>query len=214
MAFSEQKVNLQRELDKRLDGVPKNAAVLLHCCCAPCSTYCLQYLSRRKLNLTLYYCNDNIDTAEEYFKRAEELERFNRGAGYGYPIITEDYRPELFRQAVKGVEHTGERGERCKRCFLLRLKAAQDKAADIGAKYFLTTLSISPHKDAALLYEIGGSVSDKAEFLPSDFKKDGGFVRSGQICNEFGLYRQDYCGCVFSKAERLAAKENKAEIKV
>ena len=196
------KVNLQKELEKMLPDI--RGGILLHCCCAACSTSCLEYLSAKTDDIALYYCNPNIDTKEEYDLRAQELARFDREAGYNYPLYVEKYERERFFETVRGLENTGEGGERCKKCFALRLKAAVDKAAELGKKYVMTTLSVSPHKDAALLYKIGGDVSvgTGVTFLPSDFKKGGGFTRGGELCKIYGVYRQAYCGCVFSKRER------------
>ena len=193
--------NLQNRLETML---PLDGGILLHCCCAACSTSCLEYLAPRVNDLTLYYCNPNIDTQTEYDLRSRELERFDKEAGYGYPLIAEKYEPSKFYDAVKGLENTGEGGERCIKCFGLRLGMSCRRAAEEGKKYVLTTLSVSPHKNAALLYEIGCTEAEKygVTFLPSDFKKGGGFVRGGELCRQFGIYRQNYCGCAFSKRER------------
>lgn len=196
------KVNLQRELEKMLPDI--RGGILLHCCCAACSTSCLEYLKDKARDVSLYYFNPNIDTEREYELRASELGRFDREAGYDYPLYIEKYEPQKFYDAVCGLENTGEGGERCKKCFALRLGATANKAAELGKKYVMTTLSVSPHKDAALLYEIGKEVCEETgvTFLPSDFKKGGGFVRGGELCKAYGIYRQSYCGCVFSKRER------------
>ena len=193
--------NLQNRLETML---PLDGGILLHCCCAACSTSCLEYLAPRVNDLTLYYCNPNIDTQTEYDLRFRELERFDKEAGYGYPLIAEKYEPSKFYDAVKGLENTGEGGERCIKCFGLRLGMSCRRAAEEGKKYVLTTLSVSPHKNAALLYEIGCTEAEKygVTFLPSDFKKGGGFLRGSQLCETYNIYRQNYCGCVFSKAER------------
>ncbi|MCI9032225.1 MAG: epoxyqueuosine reductase QueH [Clostridia bacterium] len=196
------KKNLQKELEKMLPDI--RGGILLHCCCAACSTSCLEYLHGKTDDVSLYYFNPNIDTKEEYELRANELARYNGEAGYDYALYIEKYEPQKFYEAVKGLENTGEGGKRCEKCFALRLNAAVNKAAELGKKYVMTTLSVSPHKDAALLYEIGkeAAVGADVTFLPSDFKKGGGFARGGELCRQFGIYRQNYCGCAFSKRER------------
>lgn len=193
--------NLQNRLEEELPRI--NSDILLHCCCAACSTSCLEYLNARNANLVLYYANPNIDSFDEYARRKDELVRFNEVMDYGYSVIAESYEPDTFFAAVKGLEDTGEGGERCKKCFELRFALAAKKAREKGIGYILSTLSVSPHKDAKLLYEIGSKVASKegVEFLPSDFKKGGGFSRGVRLCKEYGIYRQNYCGCVFSKRE-------------
>ncbi len=197
--MTERKNNLQKELEKMLPTL--DGGVLLHCCCAPCSTSCLEYLKPRIKELSLYFYNPNIDSEEEYFRRAAELERLNDVGGYAFPLTVEPYIPQEFYDAVKGLEREREGGARCDACFRLRLAAAVKQAEKEGKKYVLTTLSVSPHKNAELLYEIGKSVSagSGVTFLPSDFKKNNGFVRSTQICRELDIYRQNYCGCSFAK---------------
>ncbi len=197
--MTERKNNLQKELDKMLPTL--DGGVLLHCCCAPCSTSCLEYLKPRIKELSLYFYNPNIDSEEEYFRRAAELERLNDVGGYAFPLTVAPYIPQEFYDAVKGLEREREGGARCDACFRLRLAAAVKQAEKEGKKYVLTTLSVSPHKNAELLYEIGKSVSagSGVTFLPSDFKKNNGFVRSTQICRELDIYRQNYCGCSFAK---------------
>ncbi len=197
--MTERKNNLQKELEKMLPTL--DGGVLLHCCCAPCSTSCLEYLKPRIKELSLYFYNPNIDSEEEYFRRAAELERLNDVGGYAFPLTVAPYIPQEFYDAVKGLEREREGGARCDACFRLRLAAAVKQAEKEGKKYVLTTLSVSPHKNAELLYEIGKSVSagSGVTFLPSDFKKNNGFVRSTQICRELDIYRQNYCGCSFAK---------------
>ena len=198
-----QKRNLQKELESILPKL--NGGVLLHCCCAACSTSCLEYLAPRLVvPMSLYYCNPNIDSLEEYELRANELIRYNKEVGFDFPVIVEDYSPSEFFAAVKGKENSGEGGARCIECFKLRLRKSAEKAKQLGLKYVMTTLSVSPHKNAELLYNIGVEQAGKygVEFLPSDFKKGGGFVRGGELCRQYGVYRQNYCGCIFSKNER------------
>lgn len=194
------KRNLQKMFESMLPSLA--GGVLLHCCCAACSTSCMEYLDgKMKIKPTLYYCNPNIDTEAEYDLRAAELARYNREAGYNWDLIKEKYDPSEFYAAVKGLENRKEGGERCVECFKLRLKKAAQKASEEGLKYVMTTLSVSPHKNAELLYEIGKEQAQAfgTVFLPSDFKKGGGFVRGGELCRQYGVYRQNYCGCTFSK---------------
>ncbi len=193
------KQNLQKELEKMLPTL--DGGVLLHCCCAPCSTSCLEYLKPKVKDMSLYFYNPNIDTEEEYFRRAGELKKLNEIGGYNYPLTVADYEPQTFYDAVKGLENCPEGGARCAVCFRIRLAAAVEQAKKEGRKYVLTTLSVSPHKNAELLFETGKAAAKDSGviFLPSDFKKGGGFIRSTQICREYGIYRQSYCGCRFAK---------------
>ena len=199
------KVNYQKELDRVIDRhqaageVPR---LLLHVCCAPCSSYCLEYLSNY-FDITVYYYNPNISLQEEYEYRLSEEKRFISLKEFKYPVkLTEsEYRPEDFFAAVKGLEKEPEGGLRCKECFKLRLEASAKKAKEQGFVYFTTTLTISPLKNAALLNEIGAEMGEKygVNWLYSDFKKKEGYKRSIELSREFDLYRQNYCGCVFSR---------------
>lgn len=203
------KQNYQRQLEQLLD-MPGNHGkrLFLHCCCAPCSSYVLEYLSQY-FAITVFYYNPNITSGEEYGKRAAEqkrlVEALNERGGCKYPIaFTEgNYEPEIFLEAVKGHETDPEGGERCGICFGIRLKEAALLAAKGGYDYFTTTLTISPLKDAKRLNEIGSAAGKAAgvEFLPSDFKKKDGYKRSIELSKEYDLYRQNYCGCIFSQNE-------------
>lgn len=203
------KQNYQLQLERILDA-PENKGkrLFLHCCCAPCSSYVLEYLSRY-FAVTVFYYNPNITDTEEYRKRAAEQKRlvgaFNGLGRCLYPVSFEEgnYEPELFLEAVKGHEEDPEGGERCGICFGLRLKEAALLAARGGYDYFTTTLTISPLKDAERLNEIGEAAGKSAgvAFLPSDFKKKNGYKRSIELSKEFDLYRQNYCGCIFSQNE-------------
>lgn len=244
-------MNYQKELDKILEKLTakeddaamtdavKDAgrapALFLHSCCAPCSSYVLEYLSAY-FKITVFYYNPNITEQEEYRKRVEEQKRLiaafhaetekemrqsamNAGQEAGtarkrYPIdvVEGDYEPRTFFDAVKGLEKCREGGERCFRCYELRLAETVRQAAMRGADYVTTTLTISPLKNAQKLNEIGERLAKEAGtmWLPSDFKKRNGYKRSVELSAEYGLYRQNYCGCVFSKAEavkRIAAAE-------
>lgn len=196
-----QKINYQRELDRlitSLDGTPR---LLLHSCCAPCSSYCLEYLSQY-FEITVLYYDPNIYPEEEFRKRAEEVRRLISEMHFKNPVslVVDDYDPDEFFNAVKGLENAPEGGERCFVCYRLRLERAARYAAEHGFDYFCSTLSISPLKNAQKLNEIGAELSDiyKVPNLPNDFKKKGGYLRSIELSREYDLYRQNYCGCVFS----------------
>ena len=204
------KVNYQSELEKLIKQLPdRYRRLFLHSCCAPCSSYCLEYL-RKYFDVTVFYYNPNISFGEEYRHRVEELKRLveelNEDAAGGNPIELEEgpYEPERFFEAVKGMEDCPEGGERCFVCYELRLREAAKRAAEGGYDFFTTTLTISPLKNAQKLNEIGQRLGEEygVACLPSDFKKKGGYQRSIELSREHELYRQDYCGCVFSKRER------------
>jgi predicted adenine nucleotide alpha hydrolase (AANH) superfamily ATPase len=190
--------------------VPK---LLLHSCCAPCSSYCLEYLSDY-FEITVFYYNPNIYPDEEYFHRAREQQAFIERFPAKHPIsfVEGDFDKERFFQSVKGLENEPERGARCNVCFELRLGEAASMARQMNMDYFTTTLSISPMKDAELLNDIGSKMEEKygVKYLHSDFKKKNGYKRSCELSQEYGMYRQDYCGCVFSynesKARRMEQK--------
>lgn len=202
------KINYQNELDKTLSDIERagtTPSLLLHSCCAPCSSYVLEYLSRY-FKITVFYYNPNIYPEEEFYKRRSEQERFISQLPAKNPIsfIGTDHMSEEFYKAVKGLEHIREGGERCFACYRLRLEESAMAARDMGADYFTTTLSISPMKNAQKLNEIGGELGEKygVKYLFSDFKKRNGYKRSTELSREYGIYRQNYCGCVFSLRER------------
>ena len=212
MAAQQQKQNYQRILEHTLEEIGKNGAVptlLLHSCCAPCSSYVLEYLSQY-FEITVFYYNPNIYPETEYRERAREQERLIREMETVHPVrfLCGEYRPELFYEAVKGLEQEPEGGARCTECFKLRLLEAARLAKEGGFDYFTTTLTISPLKNAAKLNEIGEELEKiyHVKHLPSDFKKRNGYKRSTELSAEYQLYRQDYCGCVFSKQERERQK--------
>lgn len=200
-----QNENYQRRLDELINNLSGTPRLLLHCCCAPCSSYVLEYLSRF-FEITCLFYNPNISPSEEYKKRAEELRRLISEQPHKNPvsIIVEKYNPQDFFDAVKGYEHIKEGGERCFRCYRLRLEMAAKYAKEYNFDYFCSTLSISPLKNARKLNDIGEELSEiyKISHLPNDFKKKGGYKRSIELSAEYDLYRQNYCGCVFSKNER------------
>ena len=191
------KINHQKELDKIIKEIGENCprasrpSLFLHCCCAPCSSYVLEYLLPY-FQITVFYYNPNITPEGEYIKRINEIKRFISDAGYDQDVIflEGDYDPALFFSAVKGLEHEPERGRRCRVCYRLRMEEAARLAAEQGADYFTTTLSISPHKNAEWINEIGKELSDRygVKHLPSDFKKRGGYLRSIRLSEEYGLY--------------------------
>ena len=199
--------NYQRELEaviKENESKSRVPRLLLHSCCAPCSSYVLEYLSDY-FEITVFYYNPNISPAEEYEKRAAEQQHLNRELPATHPIhlVVGAYEPERFYAVSRGLEQVPEGGERCFRCFRLRLEEAAKMAAEGGFDYFATTLTISPLKNAQKLNEIGEELSElyKVEHLPSDFKKKNGYKRSVELSALYGLYRQNYCGCVFSKRD-------------
>ncbi len=206
------KSGAQREMDallETLDAEGRVPRLLLHSCCAPCSSYVLEYLSRH-FSITVFYYNPNIYPDEEYRKRVEEQKDFLRRFPAANPVSFREgnYCPEDFYRAAKGMEQLPEGGERCFACYELRLREAAALAGAEGFDWFTTTLSISPYKNAGKLNEIGRQLEEElgVRYLCADFKKKGGYLRSIRLSEEYGLYRQDYCGCVFSMRERESAK--------
>jgi predicted adenine nucleotide alpha hydrolase (AANH) superfamily ATPase len=208
--------NEQQNLEQLLrqnqaDG--KRPTLLLHSCCAPCSTYVLEYLAPH-FAITVDYYNPNLDTAAEYAHRSQEQARL-LGALPGCSDVAlqvAPYAPGEFYAAVRGLEHLPEGSARCYACYKLRLQHTAALAKELGFAYFCTTLSISPHKNAAWLNEIGRALAAQygVAWLPSDFKKKNGFKRSTQLAADYDLYRQDYCGCVFSKREAAQREAQRA----
>ena len=203
------KDNFQKKTDEYISEMQERGErrrLLLHSCCAPCSSYCLEYL-RRYFDITDFFFNPNITNVTEYEKRAAELEKiiseYNKNGSGTIEYIAGRYAPEEFMSAVKGLENEPEGGLRCVKCFRLRLYETARYAAENGFGCFTTTLTISPLKNASVLNYLGQEAAEKfgVHFLPSDFKKRGGYQRSIELSHEYGLYRQDYCGCVFSKKE-------------
>ncbi len=202
------KHNYQIILDKTIEALKregKRPSLLLHACCAPCSSYVLEYLCEF-FDITLLFYNPNITVEKEHELRYKELTRLVSDMGLEGKVGFADskYEPERFFEIARGLENVPEGGERCKKCYALRLQKTAEIAAKGGFDYFTTTLSISPYKNAEWLNEIGSQAADKTgtSYLYSDFKKRGGYKRSCELSEEFGLYRQDFCGCAYSKAER------------
>ena len=186
------------ELTGELGGA--RPRLLLHSCCAPCTSAVLERV-HPFFDVTLYYFNPNTHPEEEYEKRGAELPKLLRAGGYeDVEIIWGEYMPEVFFDAAKGLEGEPEGGARCERCFDVRLGGTAKKARELNFDYFGTTLTVSPHKNAELINEIGQKLADEynIRWLWSDFKKRDGYLRSIRISREYGLYRQCYCGCVFS----------------
>ncbi|MCH5349720.1 MAG: epoxyqueuosine reductase QueH [Oscillospiraceae bacterium] len=203
----ETKVNyriLQEKIIRSLDG-EKPPRLLLHSCCAPCSSAVLEYLSEY-FAVTIFYYNPNIYPEEEFMHRIEEQKRLIRELPCKNPVdFTEHgWQQERFYEAVRGLERILEGGERCFACYRLRLEETAKLASEQGFDFFTTTLSVSPYKNAAKLNEIGEELGEKygVRHLPSDFKKKDGYKRSIELSEKYGLYRQNYCGCVFSQQER------------
>ena len=204
------RIKYQKQLEevlKRMKEEGKRKRLLLHACCAPCSSYCLEYL-REAFALTVFFYNPNLTEQEEYRRRVEEEKRLialmNGQEGSSQIEILEGrYEPERFLEAAKGLETCKEGGERCVRCFALRLGETARVAAEDGFDFFTTSLTISPLKNSALLNRIGAQEGERygVRFLPSDFKKNNGYLRSTQLSRLYGLYRQNYCGCIYSKVE-------------
>ena len=199
------KRNYQIELERVLEGIAasgRRPSLLLHSCCAPCSSYVLEYLNRI-FDITIFYFNPNIAPAEEFEHRVNEQIRLAQALPHEgrVDVIRGAYDPRAFYDAVRGHEDDPEGGARCERCFRLRLGETARLAAQRGDDFFTTTLSISPLKDAQLLNAIGMALSDEVgvPWLPGDFKKKNGYRRSCELSEQYGLYRQDYCGCVFSR---------------
>lgn len=209
--------NYQKELDqiieeiKVLNKVPK---LLIHSCCAPCSSYVLEYLSQY-FEITVYFYNPNIYPPLEYIRRVEEQDRLIQEMNFVHPVTlqTGAYEPQEFYRIVEGLEKEPEGGIRCFHCYELRLQEAAKIAQAGRFDYFTTTLSISPLKNADKLNEIGEKLGReyRVAYLPSDFKKKNGYKRSVELSKEHDLYRQDYCGCVFSQRERQT-KESSCQL--
>lgn len=202
------RINYQSILDntiKKITSENRVPTLLIHSCCAPCSSYVLEYLSEY-FEITVLYYNPNIFPREEYEYRISEQERLINSMIFSHKVrlIGSEYTPGDFYSAIKGYEKEPEGGKRCELCFEVRLKYAADLAKKMNFDYFTTTLSISPLKNAEVLNELGIRIGQEygVEYLQSDFKKRNGYKRSVELSKEYGLYRQDYCGCVYSKAER------------
>ena len=199
-------MNFQKLLEDEINKIKDNKTkpkLLLHACCGPCSSYVIEYLSNY-FDITIYYYNPNTYPETEYFRRLTELQKFINSFNNNVRVIEEKYEPSEFYAAIKGLEHLGERTERCYKCYNLRMKKSAIYAKENNYDYFTTTLSISPYKDAKWINEIGINLEKEIgiKYLYSDFKKNNGYKRSIELSKEYKLYRQEYCGCVYSKNER------------
>ena len=205
------KINYQKELEKIIASLTEPKKVFLHSCCAPCSSYCMEYL-RRYFDITVFYYNPNIMHEEEYRKRVTEQKRlidvYNEIAAdeeketpRKIAFMEGSYDVENYLATIKGLENCPEGGNRCGKCFELRLRETARVAKEFNMDYFTTTLTISPLKNAQLINEIGNRIGEEMgiAFLPSDFKKNNGYLRSIELSKKYDLYRQNYCGCDFSK---------------
>lgn len=208
-------INYQKALEKIIEVNQKEERVptlFLHSCCAPCSSYCLEYLAEY-FHITVFYYNPNISPKIEYEKRVEEQKRLildlNKKVTYTIKMIEGNYEPERFYEMAKGMEKLPEGGERCFACYELRLREAGTYAKERNFDYFTTTLSISPLKNAQKLNEIGKRLGEELSilYLPSDFKKKNGYKRSIELSKEYELYRQNYCGCIYSKTDECSNKK-------
>lgn len=198
------KTNFQLKMEEeiaRLESTGEKPVLLLQCCCAPCSSAVLERL-KEHFRLRLYFYNPNIYPKEEYEKRLGQFDKLLKNMTFPNEtdFIKAEYDQEEFFSRVKGLENEREGGRRCTECYHLRLEETAKKARETGADYFCTTLSVSPHKNAGLLNEIGAQLQEEygVKYLFSDFKKKEGYKRSIELSNEFGLYRQNYCGCKYS----------------
>lgn len=211
------KINYQLEMEreiKRLQAEGKRPLLALHSCCAPCSSAVLERL-HEVFELVVFYYNPNISPEAEFRHRVQEQARLIEAMPLREDVrmVEGEYDPENFYARVRGYEDAPEGAERCTICFEMRLRRTAEFARSIGAQYFTTTLSISPLKDAARLNAIGGALAEEfgVNYLFSDFKKKDGYRRSCVLSEEYNLYRQDFCGCIFSKREREAARAQKED---
>ncbi len=200
------KINYQKKLDELINGISEGTVprLLLHSCCAPCSSYTLEYLSQY-FDITVFYYNPNISPRSEFDKRAVEQARLiaELPAQHKVKLVVSDYDYTEFLDIARGYEGCQEGGERCFRCYRMRLEKTAEKAKAEGFDYFCTTLSISPLKDSQIINKIGYETAEKygVKWLPSDFKKKEGYKRSIELSREYNLYRQNFCGCAYSKKE-------------
>ena len=199
------------EIDKIIDN-NKKPTLLLHSCCAPCSSYVIEFLSQY-FQIEVFFFNPNIYPENEYIKRLEEQIRLIKEMGFNYKVVENKYESNLFYDSIRGYEKLGAGSKRCEKCFMLRLDKTAQYAKLNKFDYFTTTLTISPLKNAELINSIGEELENKynVKFLNSDFKKNNGYKTSVELSKKYNLYRQNYCGCVFSQQEyvdRINKKNN------
>lgn len=199
-------MNYDLKMEEIIKNISEGSTLLLHACCAPCSSTVLERLGNF-FNISILYYNPNITNKDEYEKRLEEIRKFTSSfdTKYSIEVISGRYEPKEFFDIARGLENEPERGKRCYKCYELRLRETAKIAKEKGFDYFTTTLSLSPYKDAKWINEIGEELEKELEvkFLYSDFKKKNGYKRSIELSNEFNLYRQDYCGCVYSVRDKI-----------
>ena len=205
--------NYQKKLEKLINDIKEKnitPTLLLHSCCAPCSSYVIEYLSPY-FNITILYYNPNIYPIEEYEKRKQEQIKLIKElpTKNKVNILNCDYDNDLYEKNIKGLEKEPERGSRCTKCFWLRLEKTAITAKKNNFDYFGTTLTVSPYKNSKLLNEIGLSLQEKynIKYLYSDFKKNNGYIRSIELSKEYNLYRQNYCGCIYSRINSQSSKD-------
>lgn len=205
-------MNYQLKLDEIIASLDSTPTLLLHACCAPCSSYVLEYLSNY-FKITILYYNPNIYPTEEYNRRLEELKTFLTKVNYKNKVKLEicDYNPDEYDTAVEGLENLGEKSKRCYKCYKFRLDKAAKYAKDNNYDYFTTTLSISPYKISSWINEIGEELENayNIKYLYADFKKRNGYKRSLELSKEYNLYRQQYCGCKYSYNSYIEYKNSK-----
>ena len=196
------KVNYQKKLEEITGGLERRPSLLLHSCCGPCSSYCLSYLEKY-FDITVLYYNPNIYPKEEYDLRLKEQRRFIDEAMNGVKLIAAPYDHSEFTEYVKGLENEKEGGARCEKCFELRLLKTAELAAEKGFDFFGTTLTVSPHKNAQVINSLGEKIAQEFTIAPAwlyaDFKKKNGYKISIELSQKYGLYRQNFCGCEYSK---------------
>lgn len=208
-------MNYDKLMEEQMSSTKEGSTLLLHACCAPCSSACLERLSNF-FKITIIYYNPNITEEKEYLKRLEELKNFIQKIKVKYPIniIDTRYNPKEFFEISKGLEKEKERGKRCYKCYELRLEETVKVAKENNFDFFATTLTLSPYKKTDWINEIGENLSNKYQtsYLYSDFKKKNGYKRSIELSKEYNLYRQDYCGCIYSKLEREEEKNKQIRL--
>ena len=207
-------MNYDLLMEEQIKNMNEGSTLLMHACCAPCSSACLERLGNY-FDISILYYNPNITDKDEYLKRVEEIKKFISGFKTKYPIklIEGRYDPKEFFEIAKGLEDEPERGKRCFKCYKLRLEETAKVAEEKEFDYFCTTLTLSPYKNATWLNEIGEELNNKynSTYLYSDFKKKNGYKRSIELSKEFDLYRQDYCGCVYSLRDEIERKKKKTD---
>jgi len=195
-------MNYDKIMEEQIKEIEEGTELLLHACCAPCSSAVLERIANH-FQVTIFYYNPNISDEEEYKKRIQEIKKFLQQfhTKYKISLMEGNYEPDKFYEIAKGLENTPERGPRCYKCYNLRLEETAKIAAINNFEYFCTTLTLSPHKNSSWINKIGEELNSKynTTYLYSDFKKRNGYKRSIELSKEYNLYRQDYCGCIYSK---------------